>query len=106
MDAATIRGVPPNTASHAGWLNSVSGGKASTTQLIADANTIAPNPAHTTRRDRAYPYTSVRMSPKTYEIGKKITPAPNTTGPTRTRLAAEIRLLHRSTVTKATMIRS
>src|SRR3954452_18344982 len=106
MDAATIRGVPPNTVSHAAWSNPGSGGNVSTIELMTAAKTSAPNPHHTTRRDRAYPYTSVSTSPNTYEIGKKITPAPNTNGPTCTRFAAEIKLLHSSTVTNAARIRS
>ena len=44
---------PSKTASQAAWLKPAAGGSASTTQLISAANTNAPNPAHTTRRERA-----------------------------------------------------
>src|SRR5216683_5833731 len=77
MDAKTMRGVLPNIASTAAWLASElsDGGKCTTTAAMTEANISAPKPAHTTRRSRPYPYTSVKISPKMYEIGKNNTPA-------------------------------
>src|SRR6202163_1279410 len=76
MDANTMRGVLPNIASTAAWLASElsDGGKCTTTAAMMEANISAPKPAHTTRRSRPYPYTSVKISPKMYEIGKNNTP--------------------------------
>src|SRR6266704_442407 len=83
MDATTIRGVLPNIASTAAWLarELSDGGKCTTTAAMTEANISAPKPAHTTRRSRPYPYTSVRISPKIYEIGKNNTPARKVTVP-------------------------
>ena len=49
-----MRGVAPNTVSKAACsCHSGEGGKASTAQLMKEANSSAPNPAQTTLRARA-----------------------------------------------------
>ena len=72
------------------------GGSCTTTQAMNAAKLIAAKPAQITRRALAKPYTSVRMSPKMYEIGKNSTPAPKVVTPmsgrsTCTALAGPIR---------------
>src|SRR5688572_14028178 len=111
-DAAAMRQVEPNAVSYAAWFfQKGAGGNCTTTHAIKDAKASAPKPAQITRRDRAYPYTSVRMSPNTYEIGKNRTPAPKTNAPRIGRsiwaiFAGPTRFEHTSTVTKPTMTRS
>ena len=61
-----MRQVPPNTVSYATWWDQPgAGGNCRMAQLMNEAKPRAAKPAQTTLRARAYPYTSVRMSPKT-----------------------------------------
>ena len=49
-----MRQVPPKTVSNAAWCGQPgAGGKASTAELMNEAKTSAPKPAHTTLRARA-----------------------------------------------------
>src|SRR3954465_3999942 len=115
IDPSAMRQLLPNTASRLGWyifMKSLdAGGSLTTTHAMNDAKASAPNPAHTTRRSRPYPYTSVRMSPKMYEIGKNSTPAPKGVGPITGRstlafFAAPMKFEHSSTATNAAITKS
>ena len=67
-----------------------SAGNAPIIHILSVARISMANPVQMTFRDCLYPYTSVRTSPKMYEIGKSSVPPSNTNGPSCTILVARI----------------
>ena len=81
----------PKATSYTSWFfQNGAGGRATTTHAIKEAKAKPAKPAQITLLDAAYPYTSVKISPKIKEIGKNKTPAPKVITPNIGRSNCEI----------------
>jgi hypothetical protein len=84
-------GTIPKICSYAFWYcHPGAGGKYCTTKSTNDINMALKKPTHMIRREQAYPYTSVRMSPKMYATGKMTIAPGNAKGPRAKSLALDI----------------